>query len=380
MSNNEIVNYIVDRINAGDDQYEIEDSLKRKEIDPGEFDTIIEAAQGKILEHKLKTYPRQHIIRFTVWTILFLFFSALFFFILPGLGITRSTVIISVLGTICLSISLLNVFIYYGSWREKNIKKFGKPKPPIEGYAIVSFFPGFIFYFIISSCFSSGADKILKETQEDAVATVIDGQSIEGKINYASVTVEFTTKEGKVVSAVEDVSSYEFKEFYVGQKLNIVYSKSDPHNIDLLIDNYSLIKMKGTQNREIEPKDLLKLATVSFSDLGAELNKISNNWVFNESEGVWINEKTRQAISTRKNPDQVALIMSRYGIDFNFVNKFVELGFVKVPAQEIGMKADATETIYIKDGYLASFKIVNKNFKSNVIIVVEKIEKEGNRS
>lgn len=377
MINDEIVNYIVDRINAGDDQYEIEDSLKRKEIAPSEFDGIIEAAQGKILKHKLKTYPRQHIIRFTVWTILLLFFSALFFFILPQLGITRNTVILSILGTICLSISLLNVFIYYGSWREANIKKFGKPKAPIEGYALVSFFPGFIFYFIISNCFSSGADKILKDTQEDAIATIIDGRSIEGRsLNFASVTVEFTTKDGRVVKAVEDVSTYEFKEFYLGQKLNIVYSKSDPHNIDLLIDNYSVIKMKGTKNREIEPNDLLKLATVSFSDLGTELNKINNNWVYNEAEGVWVDEKNRQALSTRKKPDQVILMMpGGYSNDFNFANKFVEFGFVKIPAEEIGIKADPNETIYIKDGYLASFKIVNKNFKSNLIIVVEKIQK-----
>lgn len=376
MINDEIVNYIVDRINAGDDQYEIEDSLKRKEIDQSEFDAIIEAAKSKILEYKFKTYPRQHIIRFTVWTILLLFFSVLFFFILPGLGITRNTVILSIVGTICLSICLLNVFIYYGSWRKRNIEKYGKPKPPIEGYVFVSFFPGFIFYFIISSCFSSGADKILKETQEDAIATVIDGSSIEGRINYATVTVEFTTKDGKVISAVEDVSTYKFKDFYLGQKLNIVYSKKDPHNIDLLIDNYSVIKMKGMQNREIEPNDLLKLTTVSFSNLDAELSKINNNWVYNDSEGVWVDDKRQQVLSTRKNPDQVVLMMpTGYGNDLKFADKFVELGFVKIPAEEIGIEVEPNETIYGKDDYLASFKIVNKDFKSNLIIVVEKFKK-----
>lgn len=376
MNKDEIVEYIIDRIDAGDDQDQIEDSLKRKEIDPAQFNSLIDEALAKILEHKLKTYPRQHIIRFTVWTILLLVFSVLFFFILPGLGITRNTVIISILGTICLSICLLNVFIYYGSWRKRNIEKYGKPKPPIEAYLFVTFFPGFIFYFIISSCFSSGADKILKETQEDAVATVIDGSSIEGRrINYASITVEFTTKDGKVISAVEDVSTYKFKDFYLGQKLNIVYSKKDPHNIDLLIDDYSVRKMTGRDSREIEPNDLLKLTTVSFSDLGPELNKINNNWVYEDSEGVWIDNKRHQAISTRKNPDQVVLMMPRgYGNDFDFANKFLEIGFVKIDPQELGEEADPTETIYAKEGYLASFKIINKDFKSNLIIVVEKLK------
>lgn len=374
MNKDEIVQYIIDRINAGDDQNQIEASLKRKEIDPAQFDSLIDQALAGILEYKLKTYPRQHIIRFTVWTILFLSFSVLFFFILPGLGITRNTVIISISGTICLSISLVNVFIYYGSWRKRNIEKYGKPKSPIEGYLMICFFPGFIFYFIISSCFSSGADKILKETQEDAVATVIDGSSIEGKINYATVTVEFITKDGRAISAVEDVSTYKFKDFYLGQKLNIVYSKDDPQNIDLLIDDSSVKKMKGKESRAIEPNDLLKLSTISFSDLAAELNKINNNWVYNDSEGVWIDDKRQQVITTRKNPDQVILMMPReYNNDF--ADKFLAIGFVKINAQELGIEVDPRETIYIKDGYLASLKIVSKNFKSNLIIVVEKIKK-----
>ncbi|MBF4472424.1 hypothetical protein [Flavobacterium sp. HJJ] len=376
MNKDEIVEYIVDRINANEDQYQIEASLKRKEIDPAQFDSLMDQALARILEHKLKTYPRQNIIRFTIWTILLLFFSALFFFILPGLGITRNTITLSILGTICLSVSLLNVFIYYGSWRKRNIEKYGKPKPPIEGYLVISFFPGFIFYFIISSCFSSGADKILKETQQDAVATVIDGSSIEGRINYATVTVEFMTKDGRVITAVEDVSTYEFKDFYQGQKLNIVYSKNDPHNIDLLIDNYSVLKYKNKLQREIEPKDLLNLSSVSFENLGAELNKINNNWVYNDSEGVWIDEKRQQIISTRKKPDQVILMMPRgYGNDFDFANKFLKIGFVKINTQKLDIEADPAETIYIKDDYLASFKIVNKNFKSNLIIVVEKLKK-----
>lgn len=377
MVKDEIVAYIVDRINAGDDQDEIEASLKRKEIDPAQFDTLIDQALAEILEHKLKTYPRQNAIRFAVWTILFLSFSALFFFILPELGITRNTFIFSILGTICLSVCLVNIFVYYGSWREAFIKTYGKPKPPIEGYAVISLFPGFIFYFIISSCFSSGADKILKETQEDAIATVIDGSSIEGRINYATVTVQFTTKDGREISSVEDVTTYKFKDFYLGQKLNIVYSKTDPHNIDLLIDNYSVIKMKGMQNREIEPADLVKLITIPYSDLGIELNKINNNWVLNEEEGVWVDEINKQVITTRKNPDQVVLMMQReYSNESKFDNKFTASGFVKIPAEEIGIEANSNETIYAKDGYLASFKIVNKNFKSNFIIVIEKLKNE----
>jgi hypothetical protein len=376
MKKDEIVEYIVDRINANEDQYQIEASLKRKEIDPAQFDSLIDQALAKISEHKLKIYPRRNIIRFTIWTILLLFFSALFFFILPGLGITRNTITLSILGTICLSVSLLNVFGYYGSWRKTYIEKYGKPKPAVDIYLTLGFLPAIIFYFIISSCFSSGADEVLKNTKEDAIATVVDGSSIEGTISYASVKVEFTTKEGKFVSATEDVTSYNFKDFYLGQKLNIVYSKDDPHNIDLLIDNYSVLKYKNKLQREIEPKDLLNLSSVSFENLGAELNKINNNWVYNDSEGVWIDEKRQQIISTRKKPDQVILMMPRgYGNDFDFADKFLKMGFVKINAQKLDIEADPVETIYIKDGYLASFKIVNKNFKSNLIIVVEKIEK-----
>lgn len=375
MNKDEIVEYIVDSINAGNDQDDIEASLKRREIDPSQFDALIGEALAQILEYKLKTYPRQNLIRFIIWTILFLSFAVVFFFILPGLGISQNIFLISLVGTILLSISLLHVFVYYGSWKKLYIEKFGKPKLPVEGYLIVNLFPGFIFYFIISSCLSSGADRMLKETQEDAVATVINGSSVEGKLNYASVTVEFTTKDGRVISAVEDVSTYEFKDFYLGQKLNIVYSKNDPHNIDLLIDGTAMYKMKGKTNREIEPDDLLKLSTVSYSDLGTELNKISNNWVFNDSEGVWVNDKSQQVISTRKNPDQVVLMMpTGYGNDFKMGDKFAAIGFEKIVAKDLGIEADPNETIYIKDGYLASLKNVRgKDFRSNLVIIVEKV-------
>lgn len=377
MNKDEIVAYIVDRIDAGDDQRQIESALKRKDIDPEQFESLIDLALDKIATHKLETYPKQHKKKFTIWTILFLFFSAIFFFILPQLGLFRNTVALSILGTVCLSICLLNVIVYYGSWRKEFIEKHGKPKPPIEAYFMIIFFPGCIFYFIISSFLSSGADNILKETQQDAIATVIDGSSKEGKISYASVTVQFMTKEGKLVTAVEDVSTYAFRDFYKGQKLNIVYSKEDPQNIDLLIDDSSLAKLKNKIQRPIEPTDLLNLTSVSFENLASELNKINNNWIYNDSEGIWIDDKRNQALSTRKNPDQVILMMPReYGNGDDFENKFKKIGFVKIDAEKFGIETDPAEKFYMKDGFLARFKIVTENYKSNLIVIVEKIKKE----
>jgi hypothetical protein len=373
MLNDEIVNYIVDRINAGDDQYEIEDSLKRKEINPSEFDAIIEAAQGKILDYQLKIYPKQNKLRFAFWMILSAVFFILFFFILPRLNMVRNVTIISIIGSICLSFSLFSSFFHYGTWRKDYIKKAGRPKFPFDIYIIISLIPSLIIYFFISWSFSHTADAILKDTQEDAVATIIDGQSIEGRrLNFASVTVEFTTKDGKNVIAVEDVTTYKFKDFYKGQKLNIVYSRDNPQNIDLLTNESSLKRLKNKQARAIELNDLLSLTSVSFQNISSELNKINNNWVYDDSEGVWVDDEKQQMISMRKKPDQIVFVAGREYSEDVFPSKLLDMGFRTIDPSAFGIVPERNEVFYEREDYLISMKTVFKNYTAKSVVIISK--------
>lgn len=348
MTNEQIIDGIIDRLNDGDEDYDIEKYLERKEIHSSEFPQLIKTAKDKILQHKLKTFPKQNKLRYIVWTTLLLIFILLFFFILPKSNISDGIFPLSIFGAICISLSGFFSFIYYKSWLEDFIVKVGKPKLDIQVYVLMSSLPNIILYFIISWCFSSANNTILKETQENAIATVLYGNSVEGKsINYADVTVEFTTKEGKKVIAVEDVSTYDFKQFYKGQIVNIIYSKDNPKNIDLLIDTDNIKELKNTQERELEPSDLINLVGEQFKNADSKLNKISYGWYFDETKKYWVNERKGNIIKIENDGNQLVFIESINNYSYTYPNKLLKMGF-----RDIGRHEYTGEKIFENEEYI----------------------------
>jgi hypothetical protein len=348
MTNEQIIEGIIDRLNDGDDDYDIEKYLERKEIDSNEFPQLIKTAKDKIVQHKLETFPKQNKLRYILWTTLFSIFILLFFFILPKLNISDGITPLSILGAVCISFTGFLSFIHYKSWLEDFIVKVGKPKLDYQVYTFMSLLPNVILYFIISWCFSSANNTILKETQEDAIATVLYGNSVEGKsINFANVTVEFTTKEGKKVTAVEDVSTYDFKTFYQGQKINIIYSKDNPKNIDLLIDTDNIKELKNTQEREIEPSDLINLVGEQFKNADSKLNKISYGWYFDETKKNWVNERKGTVIKVESDGNQLVFIESQNNYSYTFPNKLLKMGF-----KNIGRHEYTGEKIFENEEYI----------------------------
>lgn len=156
MNNEKIIQTIVDKINAGYDDYGIEKFLKHLEINPEEFDALIEAANTKILEHKLKTYPKQNKLTFIFSVVSFVVFFILFTVIIPSLNIGDKIIPLSILGAICFSLSGFYALIYYKSWQKSFIEKIGKPKFDFGMYFILCSFPTVIFYFIIYWNFIEG--------------------------------------------------------------------------------------------------------------------------------------------------------------------------------------------------------------------------------
>lgn len=329
MERETILNYIINNLNNGDDEYEIERYLKIKDVDPADFESLFATARERILAEKLKTYPKRHILLFVVWTLLTIAAFALFFFILPKMNIAGSTTLPSIVGGLCLTFFAFNSFRYYKSWTKDFITRIGKPKLDLQIFIALAIIPAVILGFIISWRFSSAADQILKETQEDAVATVIDGKSVEGrKINFAEITVKFNTKEGKEIIATEDISTYQFKNFYEGQEINIVYSRENPHNIDLLIDESSIKDLKSTQEREIEPNDLINFVSATDENITGTLNKISFGWVYDAQKRSWVNEKRQNMIM--KGDKMISFITDDIEPVTTFSEKFVKLGFTKI--------------------------------------------------
>jgi hypothetical protein len=157
MKNEKIIEAIVDKINAGYDDYGIEKFLKQQEINSEEFDVLIEVAKNKILEHKLKTYPKQNKLAFIFSLALFVVFFLFFGIILPSLSIANGIIPLSIVGAICISLSGFYALLYYKSWEKGFIERVGKPKLDLQTYFLVSSLPTVLFYFIISWSFISGS-------------------------------------------------------------------------------------------------------------------------------------------------------------------------------------------------------------------------------
>lgn len=156
MKNEKIIEVIVDKINAGYDDYDIKKFLERKEINPEEFDMLIDTAKNKILEHQLQTYPKQNKRVFIFSLALFVVFLIFFGIILPSLNIANGIIPLSIVGAISISLSGFYALLYYKSWKRDFIERVGKPKLDLQTYLLVSSLPTVLFYFVISWNFISG--------------------------------------------------------------------------------------------------------------------------------------------------------------------------------------------------------------------------------
>ena len=156
MKSEKIIDTIVDKINAGYDNYGIERFLKHQEINPDEFETLIETAKNKILEHQLKTYPKQNKKTFIVWLSMFVVFLILLFILLPLLHISNGVMLLLFMGSVGLSFSGFNTLLYYKSWEKTFIERTGKPKFNLQTYILLASLPTVIFYYIISWNYLSG--------------------------------------------------------------------------------------------------------------------------------------------------------------------------------------------------------------------------------
>ncbi|WP_433815858.1 hypothetical protein [Flavobacterium johnsoniae] len=150
MENKRIIEVIIDKINDGYDDYEIEKFLERQEISLDKFDKQLEEAKNKILEYKLKTYPKQNKLAFIISLSLFVLFFFSFLIVIPILNITNGLVPLSILGAFAISLSGFYSILYYKSWKADFIEKVGKPKLNLQTYILVSSLPTVLLFFIIS--------------------------------------------------------------------------------------------------------------------------------------------------------------------------------------------------------------------------------------
>lgn len=156
IKNENIIDIIIEKISCGYEDYEIEKFLERQKIDSSEFEYLIDAAKSKILDYKLKVYPKQNKQTFILCLSLFIISFIFFLFILPSFLRANTANLFSILGAICITLSGFYSLMYYKSWEQDFIKQVGKPKLNLEFSFVLCIFPAILFYCIISWSFDNG--------------------------------------------------------------------------------------------------------------------------------------------------------------------------------------------------------------------------------
>jgi hypothetical protein len=283
--------------------------LKEEGINPSSIASIIEIARLEFVEEQARKFTKQNKFSYYLWVTLASAILIFMLFVFPYFQIVVGRIFIfSLLGAVFCCICGFMAFSYYKTWNENYVCKIGRPKIQYA-FLIILWIPGLILHYVFSFRFSSVQDNELKQTQVEVIGHVTGGNSTQVKkliggsqmADISNIVVEFETEDGQKMVVSKNVDADEFKNFYKGEEIHIIYSKNNPHNIDLLDNASSIRNFKNTQERELEAVDLMHLVVVSPPNLGEELNKISYGWHFDPGREIWVNEKRECAISLNGN-------------------------------------------------------------------------------
>lgn len=355
MTNDQLTSLLVQYLKGGYYEYEIKDLLKDKNIAADDFKICFEKATELVYQDKLKMLEKRNKLFFALFITLLILTFIVFFFVLPT-QIESSSIFLSILGAAVMCLFTYLCIAYYKSWELEFIKKYEIPRINF-GFFIIMLLPGLLVYFLFSYRFENVADALLKENQVEAVGKVVSGGETEinnrrGSIKVSTIVVEFLTKEGQKIIAYEEVDSYEFKGFYLNQEVNLIYSKTNPKNISLLMSDSDIIRFKDSKERDILPKDLIYLMSVERENILTVLNQISYGWEFNEQEALWVNNRKNIGISI--SVDVVVYIANNFTTADYFLEKN---GFKRVDKVSSGSLSRLDRTkVYEYENYNATIQ------------------------
>ena len=270
----------------------------------------------------------------------------LFYFLIPNSIYNLSPVVISMIGAV-----LITFFLIQSIGDFKSYKEFNTPDPDektmahrIAPWMVV---PGIVLVFVFSLNFSSKEKAELKAHGEKVMGKIIDGNSYRTRRGGTyNVTVTFKTKDGKQMVVEEGVGEDEFKSFYKGQEVELVYSAKDPTMIELLTNSSTIETYAGVKDRDISPKDLMKLVTFSPDSVGPMLNKINYQWTYEKTDNAWINQRKNLLIKVQ--PNQSVNYLTFGDAFHTFPMELKRQRFEEIPSSDDEVK------LYENDEFLAS--------------------------
>jgi hypothetical protein len=309
-------------------------SLKHEGADPDEISGIIAAGYAEYVAQ------RKVINKAFFYTSLGLAILTLIIFliVLPGKDIlVGKNGLFSFIGATLTCVFAFYIWVYRNTWKSPLVEK--RPKPKIYHFLMLMFFvPGIIIYWIFSARFSYAQDSVLKDNQVEAIAHVLNGRTTGlkqvfrgGEITKTSVTVGFVTEKGDSVVVTKDIPESTLKNYYKGQELHIIYSKTNPQIIDLLTDEETVRSFRKTEERPLFITDLLRLSAINPDQLSAELNRISYGWTFDAGKSVYVNEHFKNAIGYIEN--KLAFICPQED-RFALIDSLKAKGFQKISTDD----------------------------------------------
>jgi hypothetical protein len=356
MEDKKNISIIVEHLKAGYHESEIKDLLEDKNISKDNLQLLFDKSKEIVFEDNLILLAKKNKFRFITYISLLILTLIIFIFYLP-IQIELPSTIYPIIGSVLICIFSFISFAYVNTWNPEYVKKYETPN---INY-IFLIIPCGILYFIIALRFEVVADNILKENQVDVIGKVISGgqteiQNRRGNITTSTIVVEFLTKEDKKIIAYEDISSYEFNQFYMNKEVKLIYSKSNPENINLLISSSDLRKFKNSKEKDIVAKDLIHLMSIDNKNIEAELNKISYGWEYNNQELLWINNRKNVGVSVTQN-----LVLY---IDQNFYTSdsfLEESSFKRVDKTNSDNLSEYNDNkVYENDNYKATVKMLRR--------------------
>ena len=191
---------------------------------------------------------------------------------------------------------------------------------------------GILFFAVILiSAFGTGAGLIYhhidletKVFAEDGIFTtgiVIDGKIMRSrKADFSSLTISYTTIEGKEMMQQVDISSSMIERYGINQEVPIVYSKADPSVVKILYSDADISRYSSVQQREIKIADLIEILNFKTAEEAQKtLNAINQKWEHQQgSEAnsvIYENKLKNSMIKTSGETELTYVLEGQYLID-----------------------------------------------------------------
>lgn len=367
MKENPLVFKAVQYIKADYNDFEIRNFLLEEGAVEDEVDNILQEASAILEEEQVQTNSKKYKVFFILFVMFFVASFYYFLFVLPA-KIESASILYSLLGSILICLFGILSFVYFGTWSKDKLRKTGNISLKFDILLISMVFPVIIMYAVINSVFEDAAEDMIKKNYIEVVGTVISNtvtkKLVSGRITNIKIAVEFNTLEGEKIIADKEVSAYEFKQIYEGQEVNVVYSKTNPHNVDVLLFDDAIRKFKNSLERDITPQDLANLIGLEKEQVEVELNKIIYGWEYDNNKKAWFNERKNIGISVHENK------VSYLSLNAQYAHFLLERnGFVAIKS-ESGL-------LFKKGNLIASFQVLsakNNEEPPFSVLIIERIK------